>query len=47
MEISPAFVGTRLKDYRCVITWRQSMNYAAAVNESTRGISTMSAPAAS
>jgi len=33
MEISPAFVGTRLKDYRCVITWRQSMNYAAAVND--------------
>ncbi len=33
MEISPAFAGTRLKDYRSVLTWRQSMNYAAAVND--------------
>jgi acyl dehydratase len=33
MEISPAFTGTRLKDYRCALTWRQSMNYAAAVND--------------
>lgn len=33
MEIDPACVGTHLKDYRCTLTWRQSMNYAAAVQD--------------
>ncbi|MGD0274608.1 MAG: MaoC family dehydratase N-terminal domain-containing protein [Syntrophales bacterium] len=33
MEIDPSFVGTRLKEYRCSLTWRQSMNYAAAIQD--------------
>jgi acyl dehydratase len=33
MQIDPAFVGTCLKEYRCTIGRRQSMNYAAAVQD--------------
>jgi acyl dehydratase len=33
MKIDPAFIGIRLKEYRCALTWRQSMNYAAAIND--------------
>lgn len=33
MEINPAFVGMKLKEYHCTINWRQSMNYAAAVGD--------------
>jgi len=33
MEIDPALVGTCLKDYRCSVSWRQIMNYAAAVHD--------------
>ncbi len=33
MKIDPAYVGTRLKVHRCVLTWRQSMNYAASVHD--------------
>jgi len=33
MEISTRFVGTRLKDYRAEITWRHTMNYAAAIDD--------------
>lgn len=47
MEISPSFAGTRLKDYRSNVTWRQSMNYAAAVNDSNPLYSTTSAKEAS
>jgi hypothetical protein len=33
MELSSRFVGTPLKDYHTQITWRQSMNFAAAVDD--------------
>lgn len=33
MQIDPAIAGTPLKDYRCTFCWRQSMNYAAAVQD--------------
>jgi len=33
MEISTRFVGTRLKDYKAEITWRHTMNYAAAIDD--------------
>ena len=33
MQLDPAFVGTCLKEYRCTLDWRQSMNYAAAVQD--------------
>lgn len=33
MQIDPAIVGTPLKEYRCTLSSRQSMNYAAAVQD--------------
>ncbi|MBN2179164.1 MAG: MaoC family dehydratase N-terminal domain-containing protein [Deltaproteobacteria bacterium] len=33
MEISTRFVGTRLMDYNAEITWRHTMNYAAAIDD--------------
>lgn len=33
MELSSRFVGTKLKDYETEITWRQTMNFAAAVDD--------------
>jgi acyl dehydratase len=33
MQIDPALVGTRLNNYACALNWRQSMNYAAAVQD--------------
>ncbi len=33
MEISARFVGTGLKDFTKEITWRQTMNYAAAIDD--------------
>jgi len=33
VEISARFVGTRLKEYRTTVTWRDTMNYAAAVGD--------------
>jgi len=33
MELSSRFVGTPLKDYYTEITWRQTMNFAAAVDD--------------
>ncbi|MCU0596172.1 MAG: MaoC family dehydratase N-terminal domain-containing protein [Desulfobacterota bacterium] len=33
MELSSRFVGTLLKDYQTEITWRQTMNFAAAVDD--------------
>jgi acyl dehydratase len=33
MELSSKFVGTPLKDYHTGITWRQTMNFAAAVDD--------------
>jgi acyl dehydratase len=33
MEISSRFVGTTLKDHHAEISWRQTMNYAASVND--------------
>lgn len=33
MELSSHFVGTRLKEYRTTVTWRDTMNYAAAVGD--------------
>ncbi|RJQ82150.1 MAG: hypothetical protein C4519_08260 [Desulfobacteraceae bacterium] len=33
MQIDPALVGTRLKEYCCELGWRRSMNYAAAVQD--------------
>ncbi len=33
MQIDPAIVGTLLKEYQCAVGWRQSMNYAAAVQD--------------
>jgi acyl dehydratase len=33
MELSSRFVGTPLKDYHTEITWRQTMNFAAAVDD--------------
>ena len=33
MELSSRFVGTPLKDYRTEITWRRTMNFAAAVDD--------------
>jgi acyl dehydratase len=33
MELSSRFVGTRLKDFRTEVTWRRTMNYAAAVDD--------------
>jgi len=33
MEISSDYVGTRLKEYRKEITWRETMNYAAAIED--------------
>ena len=34
MEVDARFVGTRLKDYETVISWRHMMNYAAALDDS-------------
>lgn len=33
MEIDPAWVGMRLKEHRCSLAWRHSMNYAAALSD--------------
>ena len=33
MELSSRFVGTPLKDYHAEITWRETMNFAAAVDD--------------
>ena len=33
MELSSKFVGTRLKDFNLSVTWRDTMNYAAAVED--------------
>jgi acyl dehydratase len=33
MELSSRFVGTPLKDYHTEITWRQTTNYAAAIDD--------------
>ncbi|MGD2126326.1 MAG: MaoC/PaaZ C-terminal domain-containing protein [Desulfobacteraceae bacterium] len=33
MELSSRFVGTALKDYRTEINWRDTMNYAAALDD--------------
>jgi acyl dehydratase len=33
MEISSEYVGTLLKEYRKEITWRETMNYAAAIGD--------------
>ncbi|HWR68055.1 MAG TPA: MaoC/PaaZ C-terminal domain-containing protein [Desulfomonilia bacterium] len=33
MNIDPAITGVRLKEYRCTLTWRQTMNYAAAIHD--------------
>jgi len=33
MEVSSKFVGARLKDYKTEITWRDTMNYAAAIGD--------------
>jgi len=33
MEVSSKFVGARLKDYTTEITWRDTMNYAAAIGD--------------
>jgi len=33
MKIDSSFVGTPLKDYTTTVTWRATMNYAAAVND--------------
>jgi len=33
MELSSSFVGTLLKEYRKEITWRETMNYAAAIGD--------------
>ena len=33
MELSSRFVGTLLKDFHAEITWRRTMNFAAAVDD--------------
>ncbi|MCB9502585.1 MAG: MaoC family dehydratase N-terminal domain-containing protein [Deferribacteres bacterium] len=33
MEISSKFVGTQLKEYKKIVNWHETMNYAAAVND--------------
>lgn len=33
MELTSQYVGTRLKEYRKQITWRETMNYAAALGD--------------
>jgi len=33
MEISSSFVGARLKEYKTSVTWRDTMNYAAALGD--------------
>ncbi len=33
MKLSTAFTGTRLKEYRASVGWRECMNYAAAVGD--------------
>jgi acyl dehydratase len=33
MKISSKFVGVALKEYRCVVNWRDTMNYAAAIDD--------------
>lgn len=33
MELSPDFVGTKLKEFTRKITWRETMNYAAAIDD--------------
>jgi acyl dehydratase len=33
MELSSRFVGTRLRDYHTEVTWRRTMNFAAAVDD--------------
>ena len=33
MDLSSRFVGTPLKDYQTEITWRQTMNFAAAIDD--------------
>ncbi len=33
MKIDSSFVGTPLKDYTTTVTWRATMNYAAAIND--------------
>jgi len=33
MKISSKFVGIPLKEYRCVVNWRDTMNYAAAIDD--------------
>ena len=33
MKISSRFVGVSLKEYRCVVNWRDTMNYAAAIDD--------------
>jgi acyl dehydratase len=33
MELTSKYVGTRLKEYRKEITWRETMNYAAAIGD--------------
>ena len=33
MKIPSRFVGVALKEYRCVVNWRDTMNYAAAIDD--------------
>ena len=33
MHLDSSFVGTALRDYKTTVTWRNTMNYAAAVND--------------
>ena len=33
MELSPDFAGTRLKEFKTAVEWRETMNYAAAVGD--------------
>ncbi|MBS3732583.1 MAG: MaoC family dehydratase N-terminal domain-containing protein [Desulfobacterales bacterium] len=34
MRLSPQFAGTRLREYTTKVSWRDSMNYAAAISDS-------------
>ena len=33
MKLSPQFAGTRLREYTTTVSWRDSMNYAAAISD--------------
>ncbi len=41
MHLDSSLAGTTLRDYKTTITWRNTMNYAAAVNDRNEAFLTM------